>query len=179
MNADEAGAQPYFSSDDETHGVLGLTTLHEPSPPDSAGADIIFIHELGGGSRKTWSYSVDQYHYWPQAWLANDPDLADMRIHSFGYKSDWVDRQQSILNIRGFAESLIGQLKNNPRIRRRNTRIIFVCHSMGGCVAKKAYIIARQDPTCKDLANRVHSIFFFLGTPHRGSDLAAILKALP
>jgi len=46
---------------------------------------------------------------------------------------------------------------------------------MGGCVAKKAYILARQDPTCKDLAKRVHSIFF-LGTPHRGSDLAAVLE---
>lgn len=100
-----------------------------------------------------------------------------MRIHSFGYKSDWAERQQSILNIRDFAESLVGELKNNPIIRRSNTRIIFVCHSMGGCVVKKAYILARQDPTCKDLADRVHSIFF-LGTPHRGSDLAAILKNL-
>jgi hypothetical protein len=52
---------------------------------------------------------------------------------------------------------------------------MLVGHSMGGCVAKKAYILARQDPTCKDLAERVHSIFF-LGTPHRGSDLAAVLE---
>ncbi|XDG08715.1 hypothetical protein ABKA04_008330 [Annulohypoxylon sp. FPYF3050] len=140
-------------------------------------ADIVFVHGLGGGSRKTWSYSVDRYHYWPQAWLGDDPDFADMRIHSFGYKSDWAERQQSILNIRDFAESLVGELKNNPSIRRSNTRIIFICHSMGGCVAKKAYILTRQDPTCKDLADRVHSIFF-LGTPHRGSDLAAILKRL-
>nr|AUM60061.1 hypothetical protein [Hypoxylon pulicicidum] len=165
------------TSDNETHGVLGLSTLYEPSFPTSATADIVFVHGLGGGSRKTWSYSPDRYHYWPQAWLANDSDFADMRIHSFGYKSDWAERQQSILNIRDFAESLVGELKNNPGIRRSNTRIIFVCHSMGGCVAKKAYIISRQDPTCKDLADRVHSIFF-LGTPHRGSDLAVILKRL-
>ncbi|KAI1418335.1 WD40-repeat-containing domain protein [Hypoxylon sp. FL1857] len=163
--------------DDETHGYLGLTTLHEPSFPTSTTADIVFVHGLGGGSRKTWSYSPDGHHYWPQAWLANDPDFTDMRIHSFGYKSDWAERQQSVLNIRDFAESLVGELKNNPSIRRSNTRIIFVCHSMGGCVAKKAFIITRQDPTCKDLADRVHSIFF-LGTPHRGSDLATILKRL-
>ncbi|KAI1660618.1 hypothetical protein F4813DRAFT_299353 [Daldinia decipiens] len=163
--------------DDETHGVLGLTTLHEPLPPTSVSADIVFVHGLGGGSRKTWSYSTDRHHYWPQAWLPKDPDFADIRINTFGYKSDWVERQQSILNIHDFAESLVGELKNNPSIRRSNTRIIFVCHSMGGCVAKKAYILARQDPTCKDLAGRIHSIFF-LGTPHRGSDLAAILKRL-
>ncbi|KAI0135872.1 hypothetical protein F4814DRAFT_39480 [Daldinia grandis] len=163
--------------DDETHGVLGLTTLHEPSPPIIAAADIVFVHGLGGGSRKTWSYSPDRYHYWPQAWLSQDPDFTDIRINTFGYKSDWVERQESILNIHDFAESLVGGLKNNPSIRRSNTRIIFVCHSMGGCVAKKAYILARQDPTCKDVADRIHSIFF-LGTPHRGSDLAAILKRL-
>ncbi|XXG96484.1 hypothetical protein Hte_002767 [Hypoxylon texense] len=163
--------------EDETHGVLGLTTLHDPLPSTRVAADVVFVHGLGGGSRKTWSYSSDLYHYWPQAWLANDPDFADTRIHSFGYKSDWAERQQSILNIRDFAESLVGELKNNPSIRRSNTRIIFICHSMGGCVAKKAYILARQDPSSKDLADRVHSIFF-LGTPHRGSDLAAILKRL-
>ncbi|KAI1209723.1 WD40-repeat-containing domain protein [Annulohypoxylon truncatum] len=161
--------------DDEPHGALGLTTLHEPSPPTSTAVDIVFVHGLGGGSRKTWSYSADRYHYWPQAWLANDPAFADTRIHAYGYKSDWADRQQSILNIRDFAASLVGELKNNPSIRRSNTRIIFVCHSMGGCVVKKAYILARQDQNYKDLADRVHSIFF-LGTPHRGSDLAAILK---
>ncbi|KAF0316744.1 vegetative incompatibility protein HET-E-1 [Colletotrichum asianum] len=52
---------------------------------------------------------------------------------------------------------------------------MLVGHSMGGCVAKKAYILARQDPMCKDLVERVHSMFF-LGTPHRGSDLASILE---
>lgn len=171
-----AGSTPALP-DDGFPGVLGLTTLHEPSPPTIVAADLVFVHGLGGGSRKTWSYSLDRYHYWPQSWLANDPDFSDMRIHSYGYNSDWGERQESIMSIRDFAQSLVGELKNNPSIRRSNTRIIFVCHSMGGCVVKKAYIQARQDPTCKDLADRVHSVFF-LGTPHRGSGLAAILKNL-
>ena len=46
---------------------------------------------------------------------------------------------------------------------------------MGGCVAKKAYALARQDPTAVDIAGRVHSIFF-LATPHRGSDMATVLE---
>ncbi|KAI2623191.1 hypothetical protein GGR54DRAFT_629765 [Hypoxylon sp. NC1633] len=147
---------------DDAHGVFGLTTIHEPSPPTSAAADIVFVHGLGGGSRKTWSYSTDGYHYWPQAWLAKDLDFADIRIHSFGYRSNWAERQSSILNIRDFAESLVGELKNKPTYGEAiGTRIIFVSHSMGGCV-----------PT-----DRVH-LMFFLGTPHRGSDLAAILKRL-
>lgn len=46
---------------------------------------------------------------------------------------------------------------------------------MGGCVAKMTYILARQDPTASELASRFHSIFF-LGTPHRGSEMAAVLE---
>jgi hypothetical protein len=46
---------------------------------------------------------------------------------------------------------------------------------MGGCVAKMVYVLAREDPTAADLASRFHSIFF-LGTPHRGSEMAAVLR---
>jgi hypothetical protein len=37
------------------------------------------------------------------------------------------------------------------------------------------YILARQDPAACELAARVHSIFF-LGTPHRGSEMATVLE---
>jgi pimeloyl-ACP methyl ester carboxylesterase len=160
---------------EDDHGALGLVTLYSPPPPTRVIADIVFIHGLGGGSRKTWSYSPHPNHFWPLAWLPVDPDFSDIRIHSFGYKANWGERRQSVLNIHDFAQSLIGELKNNPSIRRKNTRIILVGHSMGGCVAKKAYILAHQDPACKELAEQVHSMFF-LGTPHRGSNLAAILR---
>jgi pimeloyl-ACP methyl ester carboxylesterase len=156
-------------------GPLGLTTLYEPPSPAKPVADIVFIHGLGGGSRKTWSYSSQPHHYWPRSWLPADNDFSDVRIHTFGYKADWGERRESILDIHDFAQSLLGALRNHPGIRRTGTRIIFVGHSMGGCVAKKAYILARQDPTAADLAGRVQSIFF-LATPHRGSDMASILE---
>ncbi|TLD25173.1 hypothetical protein PspLS_05923 [Pyricularia sp. CBS 133598] len=156
-------------------GPLGLTTLN-PTPSSNPTADVIFIHGLGGGSRKTWSFSPNPDHFWPQSWLPSDPDFADVRFHTFGYKADWADRQQSALNIRDFAQSLLSELKNSLSIRRyEKTRIVLVGHSMGGCVAKKAYILARQDPTCHDLVRRFHSIFF-IGTPHRGSNLALTLE---
>lgn len=140
--------------------------------------DLVFIHGLGGGSRKTWSYSRDPRHFWPQAWLSADDDFAgSVRIHTFGYKADWGERQHSILNIHDFGQSLLGALRNHPGIRRANTRIILVGHSMGGCVAKKAYTLARQDPSAVGIARRFHSIFF-LGTPHRGSDMAGLLESI-
>ncbi|KAI1177574.1 hypothetical protein F4777DRAFT_541485 [Nemania sp. FL0916] len=157
-------------------GPLGLTTLYEPQEATPA-VDIIFVHGLNGGSRKTWSRTADPLHYWPRAWLPEDVDFRDTRIHSFGYNADWGERRQSILNIHDFAQSLLGEMKNNPSIRRGNTKLILVGHSMGGCVVKKAYILARQDITCKALAERIHSMFF-LATPHRGSDLAGILQSM-
>ncbi|KAI1755556.1 hypothetical protein F4782DRAFT_409103 [Xylaria castorea] len=157
-------------------GPLGLTTLHEPQEVTPV-VDIVFVHGLGGGSRKTWARTVDPLHFWPKAWLPEDVDFKDVRIHSFGYNADWGQRRQSILNIHDFAQSLLGEIKNNPSIRRNNTKLILVGHSMGGCVVKKAYILARQDITCKALAERVHSMFF-LATPHRGSNLASILQSI-
>jgi len=160
---------------DSVRGSLGFTTLHEPLLPTVPTTDLVFIHGLGGGSRKTWSFSPDISHYWPLAWLPNDDDFADVRIHTFGYKADWGERRESALSIHDFAQSLLGELRNDPGIRRTATRIVLVCHSMGGCVAKMAYILARQDPAAADIAARFHSIFF-LGTPHRGSDMAGMLS---
>lgn len=157
---------------------LGLSTLYDPTPRNAV-ADIIFIHGLGGNSRKTWSNSSYPRSFWPQDWLPVEHGFEDVRVHSFGYKADWGKKwqQQSILNIHDFAESLIGGLRNHPSIRRDGTRIILVGHSMGGCVAKEAYIIARQHPSYQDLAGRIYGIFF-LGTPHHGSDLAGILESM-
>ena len=39
---------------------------------------------------------------------------------------------------------------------------------------QKAYILAREDPTLKELASRIHTLYF-LATPHRGSDLTKTL----
>ncbi|KAL6834900.1 hypothetical protein V8C40DRAFT_233072 [Trichoderma camerunense] len=168
------------ASEDETQETdpLGLTTLYDPAPRNAI-ADIIFIHGLGGSSRKTWSNSSRPMSFWPKDWLPDERGFEDVRVHSFGYRADWGKKwqQQSILSIHDFAESLIGSLRNHPNIRRDDTRIILVGHSMGGCVAKEAYIIARQHPSYKDLAGRIYGIFF-LGTPHHGSDLAGILESM-
>ena len=162
--------------DDDEKGPLGLNTLYEPRDATPI-AEIVFIHGLGGGSRKTWSKSPDGRHYWPKTWLSADPDFRDTRIHSFGYNADWGRPKQSVMNIHGFAEALLCELKNHPSIRRGTAGIILVAHSMGGCVAKKMYLLARQDPSSAELASRIRAMYF-LATPHRGSDLAEALQNL-
>ena len=102
-------------SSDGFRGSLGLIPLYTPSEPV---VDLIFVHGLQGGSRKTWSKSEHQFHFWPKEWLSRDPDFRTVRIHTFGYNSDWVQRTESILNIHDFAKSLLGELKDSRLLRK-------------------------------------------------------------
>ena len=153
-------------------GALGLNLLHPPSKPEF---DIVFVHGLGGGSRKTWSRTKLSKDYWPAEWLPKDPAFDRVRIHSYGYDSDWVKGGDNCLNIHHIGKSFLMELATSPHIGWSSTRILLIGHSMGGLVIKKAYMLARQDRLYKSLADRIRAIFF-LGTPHRGSDSARTLK---
>ena len=96
-------------------GPLGLNLLHTVDGPL---VDFIFIHGLGGGSRKTWSKSPRQQHFWPKEWLSRDSEFEHVRIHSFGYKADWSEKRESVLETHDFARSLLGDIDCNPDIRR-------------------------------------------------------------
>jgi hypothetical protein len=99
---------------EDVKGPLGLTLLYAPPEPL---IDFIFVHGLGGGSRKSWSKTSNLYHYWPKEWLPRDPDFKNVRIHTFGYNSTWRDKKDSVLDIHDFAHSLVGELKDSPEIK--------------------------------------------------------------
>jgi WD40 repeat protein/pimeloyl-ACP methyl ester carboxylesterase len=153
-------------------GRLGLTLLFQPSEPL---IDFIFVHGLGGGSRKTWAFSKEPLHYWPQQWLPRDPSFKNVRIHTFGYASKWAEIKSSALNVHDFAKSLVAAIQDSPHMGiGQRTPIVLIGHSMGGLVIKKAYMIAREDPLYNALGERFHTMIF-LATPHRGSGLARVL----
>ncbi|KXX78477.1 Vegetative incompatibility protein HET-E-1 [Madurella mycetomatis] len=157
---------------DDPKGPLGLNLLHHPLEPT---VDFIFVHGLGGGSRKTWSKTDSLCHYWPAEWLPRDPAFEGVRIHSYGYNSDWAKGNENCLNIHHIGKSLLGELATSPHIAEGATSLVLIGHSMGGLVIKKAYMLAHQDPAHRHLAERTRAIYF-LGTPHRGADSARILK---
>ncbi len=189
---------------DNEKGPLGLTTLF--TPEETAIADLVFVHGLGGGSRSTWTKSQDSALFWPREWLPQDEGFRDVRIHSFGYNSNW--EKESTLNIHDFAKSLLGSIKDCPTIPQESSvrppdsflisppepchsgclkvpsitsvlqaSLVLLGHSMGGLVIKKAFILARQHLDFEQLARRVRTIFF-LATPHRGADLAQLLSKI-
>lgn len=157
---------------ENSRGPLGLNLLHSPSEPL---IDFIFVHGLGGGSRKTWSRTDSITHFWPQEWLPKDPAFKNVRVHSFGYNSDWVKGKDNCLNIHHFGKSLLGEMSTSPYLGGADTPIALIGHSMGGLVIKKAYMLARQDAAYETLTKRFHTIYF-LATPHRGSDSAKVLN---
>jgi WD40 repeat protein/pimeloyl-ACP methyl ester carboxylesterase len=165
--------RPSEKSSAEGRGPFGLTLLHSPIEPL---VDFIFVHGLRGGSFKTWRKHDDVRYFWPQTWLPWDSDLSHVRISSFGYNSDWMEWKDSILNIHDFGRSLLGEITISPHLKRdSNTPIIFIGHSMGGLVVKKAYLLAQQE--ARGISDRIKCMFF-LGTPHRGSDSASLLNNL-
>ncbi|KAI1179121.1 hypothetical protein F4777DRAFT_19089 [Nemania sp. FL0916] len=154
-------------------GSLGLKTRFEPN--GEAVADLIFVHGLNGGSRSTWSKTSNGNNtFWPKDWLPCDNAFGDVRIHTFGYSSGLNHR--SILDIADFAGNLLACIRHCPAMASNDTTgpIIFVGHSMGGLVIKKAYILARQISEYGGLADRIRAMFF-LATPHQGAGIAQLL----
>ncbi|TLD26571.1 hypothetical protein PspLS_05202 [Pyricularia sp. CBS 133598] len=84
-----------------------------------------------------------------------------------------------IFNISDFAKDLLLQMKfgadGNKHLEIGKVPIIFVVHSMGGLVFKKAFILGRNDPQFQGIVDTICSVIF-LATPHRGSGLAGILQ---
>ena len=100
---------------EDTWGSFGLRLLYEPPDPL---IDFIFVHGLRGGSTKTWCKKDDLRLFWPQAWLPREPDLQNVRVHSFGYNADWAETKQSIHDVHDFGRSLIGEMVTSPILRR-------------------------------------------------------------
>ncbi|KAN0090022.1 WD40 repeat-like protein [Hyaloscypha variabilis] len=138
--------------------TLGLQVVHQPGP--SAPLDIIFVHGLGGDTRKTWSKNHDAELFWPGLWLPFEPEICQARILSFGNSSmKWV----------------FGKNEDGEDLGIGQVPIIFVVHSMGGLVVKKTYILGQNDDEYQHIVRSISAIVF-LATPHRGTNLAEVLN---
>ncbi|KAG8525535.1 uncharacterized protein KY384_009179 [Bacidia gigantensis] len=160
----------------------GLRVVHQPRGAPIL--NIIFIHGLGGDSQRTWSKDPhDASLFWPQHWLPLEPGIASARILSFGYNASFrPGAPRNIYSIGDFAKELLYEMKFGKDLDGKDldiatAPIIFVAHSMGGLVAKKAYLLGQNDETYKHIVGSI-SAMIFLATPHRGTNLAEALNRL-
>ncbi|KAK7212757.1 hypothetical protein V2G26_019935 [Clonostachys chloroleuca] len=157
--------------------AFGLHVLYQPP---LAALDIVFVHGLGGHSHNTWTKNHDPNLFWPAKWLPLEPDIAITRIMTFGYNANWRGSTKSISNIIDFAKDLLFELRfardsSGNELNIGSRPIIFVVHSMGGLVVKKAYLLGIHDETYKAIVESISAVVF-LATPHRGTHLAETLS---
>lgn len=141
---------------------------------NSHGIALVFVHGLSGDSHTTWMYNpADVNSFWPK-WLANDTQCATWTVSYDAALSNWVD---SAMPLPDQGTSVLDCLASEPRLQ--NRQLVLIGHSMGGLVIKTAIVQANTLGTKRyaELINRVSGVIF-IATPHNGSHLANLAKAL-
>lgn len=154
--------------------------------PD-ARADIVLVHGLNGEPKKTWTAKNDVF--WPASLLPESLQDHHANILVYGYNADVYSRGHDSASdnfIFQHAQTLISHL-TAYRKRERTTRnpIIWVAHSLGGILVKRALLYSNDVHAANHEPFRAIFVstygIIFLGTPHNGSGLATwgrVLQAM-
>ncbi|KAJ5449859.1 Alpha/Beta hydrolase protein [Penicillium daleae] len=147
----------------------GIKVLHDC---ENALVDVCFVHGLTGDRERTWT-ADEQQDPWPKVLLPSR--LPQARILTFGYDAYVVRGSVASSNRLGdHASSLLNKLTSNRESCNATTRpLIFVAHSLGGIVCKRAILLSQNsaEDHLQDIFNATRGIVF-LGTPHKGAWLA-------
>ncbi|KAG8530313.1 uncharacterized protein KY384_004815 [Bacidia gigantensis] len=131
---------------------------------------VVIIHGLNGHAQRTFTHP-ETFVYWPQDILPEKVPSA--RVLTYGYNSSTKNlvEGQNVLDI---ALQLMVNLKDFRREKAEQHRdMLWICHSLGGIIAKKAILLHQSSDEGKAIRNSIVGIMF-MGTPHCGSDLAKI-----
>lgn len=104
--------------------------------------DLVAIHGLQGDAYQTWKHANGSL--WFVGFLPTNIPVA--RIMTFGYDST-VAFNKSVANIEDKALELLHHLsgKRSPVVPGCSSKsIVFICHSLGGIMGKKALILAHE-----------------------------------
>ncbi|KAK4208982.1 hypothetical protein QBC37DRAFT_451409 [Rhypophila decipiens] len=154
--------------------------LHEWHACPDATVDICFIHGLTGDRDRTWTADIagpGASKPWPQTLLP--AELGNARILTYGYDAYFTSAGVSSGNrLVDHARNLMAELTTDREAAGAETRtLIFVVHSLGGLVCKKAILLSQDNRE-----SRLQTIFkctkgiIFMGTPHQGSWMASWAK---
>ncbi|KAF7546004.1 hypothetical protein G7Z17_g8749 [Cylindrodendrum hubeiense] len=130
--------------------------------------DLVFVHGLGGNLRTTWKVEGTT-----EPWFTKPEFLGrlenSVRALSFGYNANRfgdVANTRIIHHANDLLRNLVLKRLDNP-----NRPIIFIAHSLGGLVVKRAILLCATNNDWSAIKNSTKSIIF-MGTPHMGSEKA-------
>jgi hypothetical protein len=180
-NASSAPALSQNSAEPPTHapasqhpqsaGKIGLFELAKGKHDDEKTIDVVAVHGLQGDLYQTWTH--ENGTMWLESILPDKIPYA--RIMTFGYNSAIAfssseamleDKSIELINRLTMKRSSVGNGSTRP--------IVFVCHSLGGILVKRALILAHErssDTHYRNILDNTKAIAF-LGVPHRGADAA-------
>ncbi|KAI8631832.1 hypothetical protein F5Y19DRAFT_492784 [Xylariaceae sp. FL1651] len=155
--------------------------------PD-AKVDIILVHGLNGDPQNTWT--AKNGIFWPADLLPTSLREARANILVYGYNADVYSKKHGSSPSDNFihmhAQTLVTSLTHYRKDEfTSHNPIIWVCHSLGGILVKRALLYSNdlRTPQHEDYRSIYVSTYgmVFLGTPHTGSGIAAwgtVLQAM-
>ncbi|KAI0142629.1 hypothetical protein GGR57DRAFT_392973 [Xylariaceae sp. FL1272] len=170
-----------YKGDDK---ICGIKEVYRPADREAV-IDIIAVHGLNGDALRTWTSKKSGI-----SWLSH-PDflpkyIRNARVLVWGYNSSFASfagAEPSQNRVHHHAQTLIAQLYADRQLEGRTDKpIIFLCHSLGGIVVKRA--LSYSNSRSADKISHLHSIYactygiLFFGTPHHGSSKASLLSTL-
>ncbi|TVY69839.1 Protein SERAC1 [Fusarium oxysporum f. sp. cubense] len=108
---------------------------------------------------------------WLRDFLPEHENFKNSRVMTFGYDSDLTDRS-TVMELENWAETLLQSLDEVRTGKKEKERpLLFVSHSLGGLVVRKAMARLYPTPNCQNIKLSQCGIVF-LATPHSGSTKA-------
>ncbi|ENH64671.1 Protein SERAC1 [Fusarium oxysporum f. sp. cubense race 1] len=153
-----------------------------------AKVDIVLVHGLNGTPDKTWT--AKNGTFWPLDLLPVALRGAQANVLVYGYNADVYSKKNNQTASDSFIHQHAQNLITNLTLHRQSegtfkNPIIWVCHSLGGILVKRALLYSSdvREPHLEHFRSIFVSTFglVFLGTPHVGSDAATwglILQAM-
>ncbi|GAP82517.2 putative ankyrin repeat protein [Rosellinia necatrix] len=128
--------------------------------------DIVLVHGLGGHYTRTWE--AEDETVWPTHLLPKRLGHKNIRVLSFEYGGS-IKGTTSKAGINDTANNLLEHLMDQRRgAGLKWWPIIFIGHSLGGVIIKRAIQMAYNNPRFKSIDHATLGVMFF-ATPHRGS----------
>ncbi|KAG8854496.1 hypothetical protein FRB91_003453, partial [Serendipita sp. 411] len=154
-----------MSTSQKPHGFLELFSGQDPI------VDIVALHGLDGHREHSWT--ADDGTMWLKDLLPDD--IPKARILTYGYDADTRSfSRTSTQTIFHHAEAFAEDLSRLRRATDPKRPIIFLAHSLGGIILKKALVLCHGDDfeitgNLRDILVSTFAILFF-GTPHSGAN---------
>jgi hypothetical protein len=134
-------------------------------PQEGAGV-VIFVHGILSSGETCWKHPNGTY--WPTL-LSEEQTLSDLGIYVYTYQTSIGSGYYSVSDVVGdLKERLKGAQAGKGTIWQGGGPMLFVCHSMGGIVARK--LIVRSQMELIDVGARIG--LFLVASPSLGSSYA-------